>query len=424
LSDVLAVDVNQHSIQDMKVSVDGRQGASGVYAPTSGKTYLFGGRSGSQATSWSILSYDVNEMAVDRLAATLPVSRTDTAAVYDSAANQAYIFGGVQPGPIDYYFADVLRFDEVAQVVVPADAVLPTGRAGMSAAYVPQTGMAYLFGGVDDSGAVDDILVYDPVGDSMATLAAKLPRAAAYAATAYDDVAQKAYLFGGWAPTETGGELYYNQIVAFDVVSETAALLPVGLPQFLAQAAAVSVPGESTAFLMGGAFFTGNLFDIYRFDGVKGTVTQLQDMRLAEARVGEVAVYVPAQLTTYLFGGTGSTLQPLYSIATLKHAYPVSATAQSLTVNGSGQEVSQALLVAQQALRRGAVAYSLSNNGGQTWEGVRPGAIHVFASTGSDLRWRAVLSGEGETTPTVDSLTILYDGIHQVFLPVILRSRR
>jgi hypothetical protein len=278
----------------------------------------------------------------------------------------------------------------------------------MAAAYVPPSGKVYLFGGQGDSGALDDILVYDPRQDSLNILAAKLPRAAAYSAAAYDDVAQKVYLFGGWAPVGASGAQYYNQIVVFDVASETASLLPVMLPQFLASAAATSIPGEGAAYVIGGSFLGRSLGDIYRFDCREGAVSLVPDIHLAEHRAGGLAVYVPDELTAYLFGGTGSAQQPLSSIATLEFAYPISATAQSLTVSEPGDEIHQALLTVEQDLRGGSVAYSLSNDGGQTWAQVQPGTLHVFSSPGSDLRWRAVLRGNGKTNPIVDGLTIVY----------------
>jgi N-acetylneuraminic acid mutarotase len=428
LSDVVAFDVNQHTATDITVRLDGRIGASGVYVPANRKVYLFGGQSGDQAaSSHSILAYNVDEVTVNTLPATLPVSRTDTAAVYVPATNQAYVFGGLQPGPTDRYFADILRFDVVAEGVSTASAVLPTGRAGMAAVYVPEKGKAYLFGGVGSSGCLDEILVYDPLQDNLTLLPAKLPEAAAYAAAVYDALTAKVYLFGGWALGEGGySELYLNQIVAFDIATETATALWERMPQFMKSAAAIAIPGESAVYVIGGAFPGRSLSEIYCFDPVEGVVTLLPDAQLAEGRASEVAVYLPEQVTAYLFGGSGSWAQPLFHIAALRFAYPLSATARSLKVNAPGEEVQEALLTVQQTLRGGSVSYSLSNNGGQTWAGVQPGVKHAFASPGSDLRWRAVLSGNGETTPIVDSLSITYNGIeqYQLFLPVVLKVQR
>jgi N-acetylneuraminic acid mutarotase len=426
LSDIVAFDVNAHTATEIGTSVDGRSGASAIYAPSARKAYLFGGRSGySNAASQSILVYDVDRVMIDVLPATLPVSRTDTTAVYVPATNQAYVFGGLQPGPeTDRYFADILRFDVATERAITASAVLPTGRAGVSAVYVPGSGKAYLFGGVGDSGCLDQILAYDPVQDRLTILSSTLPTAVAYAAVAYDAATDAVYLFGGWNPNVTGQ--YLDQIVAFDVGSETATPLLARLPFMRGRAAAIAIPGQGVAYVIGGTYGPGrHLGDVVRFDAATGVVTSVSGLRLDVPRSSEAAVYVPEKVMAYLFGGTGySGDQPLSDIVTLKFAYSLSETAQSLRVNEVGEEVHQALLTAQQTLRGGSVSYLLSNDGGHTWASVLPGVRHVFASPGSDLRWRAVLSGNGETNPVVDSLTITYNEIeqYQLFLPVILKG--
>jgi hypothetical protein len=199
-------------------------------------------------------------------------------------------------------------------------------------------------------------------------------------------------------------------------------LLPARLPQFMGRAAALAIPGEKMAYVIGGRFFGRNLNTIYRFDMVAKQVTE-SEFRLGESRAAEVAIYDPDRMMAYLFGGEGSLFQPLLNIATLQFARPLSATAQSLMVNEPGEEVHQALLTVEQDLQGGSVSYSLSNDGGQTWVDVQPGTRRVFALPGSDLRWRAVLHGGEESIPIVDSLSLEYNGIYQTLLPVILRRK-
>jgi N-acetylneuraminic acid mutarotase len=422
LSDVLAFDVNARTATGIGAGVDDRSGASAVYVPTTGNVYLFGGKSGDQSASQSILGFNVDRARSGFLDATLPVSRTESAAVYDAARGQAYIFGGSSPGETTHYFADILRFDVVAEEVFPTGAALPSGRAGMAAAHV-SAGRAYLFGGVGDSGCLDQILAYDPVQDRLTTLPSALPTAMAYASAVYDEVGNKIYLFGGWNPAAPTP--YLDQIVAFDVASETATVLSARLPSRRAKAAAIGIPGEGTAYVMGGFHEQGvPLGDVLRFDAATGTLTAIEDMRLAYPRYAEAAVYVPQRAMALLFGGTG--YYGLGDIVLLEFAYPLSERAQSLRVNAAGEEVHQALLRVNQNLRGGAVDYSLSNDGGQTWASVRPGMKHVFASAGSDLRWRAVLTGNGVTAPIVDSLSLTYNGIEQylLYLPTILKGHR
>jgi len=268
---------------------------------------------------------------------------------------------------------------------------------------------------------LDQILAYDPVQDRVTTLPSTLPTATAYAAAVYDQVRNKIYLFGGWNPA--AAEPYLDQIVAFDVASETATILSARLPSRRAKAAAVGIPGEGTAYIIGGLHEQGfPLGDVLRFDAATGTLTTTEDVRLAYPRYAEAAVYVPDQATAYLFGGTS--YYGLGDVVKLHFAYPPSESAQSVRVNVPGEQVHQALLRVDQMLRGAIVDYSLSNDGGQTWASVQPGMKHVFASAGSDLRWRAVLSGNGETTPIVNTLILTYNGIEQsfLFLPAILKA--
>jgi N-acetylneuraminic acid mutarotase len=426
LPDVVAFDPNTQMVTDLTVAWDGRDGAAGAYVPASRQAYLFGGQSGHMDyASQSIVAFDSNSGAVNTLAATLPSSRRDAAAAYVPTTNQIYVFGGRQPGPVsDVYYADIHRFDIASQSLNAAGVVLPSERAGMSAVYVPDRDKVYLFGGVGDAGTVDDILAYDPVQNQLTTLAASLPTAAAYAAVAYDATTGKVYLFGGWSQDSDGySEAYLNQIVAFDVTTETAALVPVRMPRFLYRAAALAIPGESGVYVIGGMLVWGSFTQIYHFDTVQNEVT-LISLSLAEGRSGEAMAYVPETGVAYLLGGLGSRVQPLLNIGLLQFGYPLSATAQSLKVSEPGQQIHEALLYVQQSLHGGAVSYSLSNNGGQTWASVQPGVKHEFPAAGSDLRWRAVLGGDGRTTPIVERLTIHYNQIvrYRMFLPVIART--
>jgi hypothetical protein len=56
------------------------------------------------------------------------------------------------------------------------------------------------------------------------------------------------------------------------------------------------------------------------------------------------------------------------------------------------------------------VQFYLTNDGGAHWAQVTPGVTRVFTTTGSDLRWRAMLSMDPiwNRTPVVNSLRIEY----------------
>jgi N-acetylneuraminic acid mutarotase len=426
LPDVVAFDPTTQTATDLTTAWDGRDGAAGAYVPAGRKVYLFGGRSGPMDdASQSIVAFDSSSGAVSTLSATLPSSRRDAAAAYVPTTNQIYVFGGRQPGRLtDVHYADIHRFDVASQSLNAAGVSLPSARAGMSAVYVPDRDKVYLFGGVGDAGTVDEILAYDPAQNQLTTLEATLPDTAAHTAAAYDATTGKVFLFGGWSLDADGySEAYLNQIVAFDVATETTALVPARMPLFLHRAAALAVPGESGVYVIGGMLVQGSYRQIFRFDTKLHELT-LMSLSLAEGRAGEVVAYVPETGVAYLFGGLGSRQQPLLHISQLRFSYPLSATAQSLKVSQPGQQVHEALLYTQQSLHGGAVSYWLSNDGGRTWASVQPGVKHEFPAAGSDLRWRAVLSGDGRTTPIVEHLTIHYDHVvlYRMFLPVIVRN--
>ncbi len=425
LSDIVAFDVNAQTAVEIGAWVDGRSGASAIYVPDARAVYLFGGRAGYESVvSPSILRYDVERVATDVLPVTLPVSRTETAAAYDSHRKQAYIFGGRSPGVTPQYSTDVLRFDLTAEALSGTGSALPTGRAGMSAVYVPASDRVYLFGGLSEAGCLNQILAYDPQQDQLTPLSSALPRAAAYAAAVYDALTNQIFLFGGWNP-QLPGE-YLDQIVAFDVEAETATLLTAKLPFIRSKAAAFAIPDEGVAYVIGGTYGPGkHLGDVVRFDAMARTATSVAGWRLAVPRSAHTAAYVATEATAYLFGGIGyGADRSLADIVKLTFAYPISQTARSLRVNSPGEAVHQARLTVQQSLRGGSVQYELSNDGGQTWAQVQPGMRYIFAEAGSDLRWQATLSGARRTTPIIYELSINYNGIdwHPLFLPLILKA--
>ncbi|TPW07731.1 MAG: hypothetical protein FD127_4451, partial [Acidimicrobiaceae bacterium] len=92
--------------------------------------------------------------------------------------------------------------------------------------------------------------------------------------------------------------------------------------------------------------------------------------------------------------------------------YATSNTAQSLKVNTGAATIVTAKLTVTESLPSGAaVAYSLSANGGTTWEATTNKAVHTFTATGSDLRWRATLSTtNASVTPTLTNVRLDYAG--------------
>ena len=102
---------------------------------------------------------------------------------------------------------------------------------------------------------------------------------------------------------------------------------------------------------------------------------------------------------------------PDFQVVYPDYFYFPTGTVQSRTVDTLAANITQATLTADVALNGGSVQFSLTNNGGATWAAVTPGVTHVFTITGSDLRWRAELTGDPlwrHRSPVVNSLRIEY----------------
>jgi|GEM_PF-3448597 len=85
--------------------------------------------------------------------------------------------------------------------------------------------------------------------------------------------------------------------------------------------------------------------------------------------------------------------------------------ARSVNLNPSGEPVSRARLVADIS---DSVAFELSVDGGLNWDAVNPDdSWHTFAESGTDLRWRALLTQTGGPPgPQCQELTVTFDRLH------------
>jgi sugar lactone lactonase YvrE len=89
--------------------------------------------------------------------------------------------------------------------------------------------------------------------------------------------------------------------------------------------------------------------------------------------------------------------------------YIPSAKAQSLKINSSGTVTQAQLTVTEDKPTNTSIAYSLSANGGGTWESVTPGDLYIFNTRGLDLRWKADLTTtDTASTSAVDTLALSY----------------
>ncbi|MFA5927045.1 MAG: YCF48-related protein [Patescibacteria group bacterium] len=105
------------------------------------------------------------------------------------------------------------------------------------------------------------------------------------------------------------------------------------------------------------------------------------------------------------YGIIGGASMALYSLS-----YTVSTQAQSTKMNSS-ETITVATMTATTTLNGQSVAYYLSADGGSNWESVTSGESHSFTNTGSDLRWRAVLTSDGANTPIITTIALSYGTI-------------
>ncbi len=91
-------------------------------------------------------------------------------------------------------------------------------------------------------------------------------------------------------------------------------------------------------------------------------------------------------------------------------AYNLSSAAQSITLDNTADTITKARLTVDQEKNGQTITHYLSANGGANWEPVSLGVEHTFANTGSDLRWKAVLTTtDPAQTPIIKGYNLSYE---------------
>lgn len=94
------------------------------------------------------------------------------------------------------------------------------------------------------------------------------------------------------------------------------------------------------------------------------------------------------------------------------HFYAMQGRVQSKVIDTVDAPITQARLGVTLERQGGAVDFALSNDDGAHWATVQPGVSHLFTTTGSALRWQAILTNTPHrlsTTPIVHEVAIDYD---------------
>ena len=88
---------------------------------------------------------------------------------------------------------------------------------------------------------------------------------------------------------------------------------------------------------------------------------------------------------------------------------PGMKTFSSLSVAYNDGTITRATLIANEiTVGNDSFAYLLSADGGTNWEQVTNGVEHVFANTGTDLKFRIIGVGTGGANTYIDYLEIKY----------------
>jgi hypothetical protein len=228
----------------------------------------------------------------------LPSGRYYTSAIWDGS--NAYIFGGSVVNPVD----DIVRFNPTTgsvtlMEIVDSNIKLPSARTGTSAIWDGSN--AYIFGGSESPGYLDDIVRFNPPTGTPTILASTLPTARWWTSAIWDG--SNAYIFGG---RDSSG--YLDDIVRFNpstgVVTrmediDSSIILPT--PRELTSA----IWDGSNAYIFGGDTPSVKSDDIVRFNPSTGIVTLMEDInpaiKLPSGRQSMPAVW--DGINAYIFGG-------------------------------------------------------------------------------------------------------------------------
>lgn len=368
---------------------------SAVYVPDSNQAYLFGGDRA------EVLRFDVNTSQVFTMSATLPMTCTDPGVVWVSERQQVYVFSRLG------IYAYSPRSDSLSAM----SARLPADFDPRVVAYAPPRNAIYLFDSANGAGA---ILRYDLATDRLTTLGARLPSPRCGAYATYVPASNQISLLGGRLFAED--QAYTDELLAFDVASETLTRLERRAPMPGEYKAAVLLPTTQQITLLGGwggysEAYSWSFAQIWRYETTPGARRFITEtLTLAETLGRQAVVWDATDDRIYTFGGLGKsgplTRYTANRIYRFDLAHVAQGQAQSTRINDSSSNVLRATLSVAQQSNQGTIHYYLSNTGGTNWEAVTPETEHVFAHTGNDLRWRAVLTGDGIYTPAIDELTV------------------
>lgn len=177
-----------------------RRFAAAAYVPETNKAYVIGGSDYVSASSpglRTIFEIDLGTMAVRDLGEVLPTGLHLCAAVYAPGTGKIYVFGGANE--LNEPVADIVEFDPITEQAAILPAGLPGARSTVAAMLASPSQYAYALGGKSaEPSALDSIVeLRTPTGE-VATSAVSLPLGLYSAGSAYDTQQRNGYLLGGY----------------------------------------------------------------------------------------------------------------------------------------------------------------------------------------------------------------------------------
>ncbi len=166
-----------------------------VYDPKRDRFVAFGGSSGpgeAHSRTWQLSGGTWTEMT-----GAGPPARQGHVMVFDERRGRVVVFGGLGTGPAGQRppaLGDTWEFDGERWKQCSVDDG-PMARSGAGAAYDSRRGRVVIFGGVSDSGFVNDTWAWD--GEAWAKLADTGPEARGMGYMAYDKSRDRIVMFGG-----------------------------------------------------------------------------------------------------------------------------------------------------------------------------------------------------------------------------------
>ncbi len=220
-NEIVAFDPEQEEVTIMNASFpDPRFATSAVWDPTENKAYIIGGFPGDDGgggagtagcdpncrVGESIMVFDASSDTLEHHEAILPVPLGGTSAVWEPGEGVAYIFGGLHHhdsgagamGCDPNCALSIFKFDPKMQASAQGSALeplpvqLPGERWNTTAVFDGR--YAYVIGGENETGFIDEIVKFDPVEETV-EIVGSLPTERTQASAIFDGT--DAFIFGG-----------------------------------------------------------------------------------------------------------------------------------------------------------------------------------------------------------------------------------